>query len=390
MISASPSAPASARAHPGLGATAATLRRVPAPVDHHDRRPFGVYVHVPFCARRCDYCAFATWTDRDHLVDGYLGSVRIEVERAIADGMPPASSVFFGGGTPSLVPAAGLMAVLSAIPRAPGAEVTVECNPDTVSDDLLAAYLAGGVNRLSFGVQSLVDHVLVSLGRTHDVANVEKAVCSARRVGFESFNLDLIYGGVGESIADWQTTLDRLGELDPPHVSAYALTVEAGTPLAADPTRHPEDDDQADKYQLAESMLGGAGYEWYEISNWSRPGHQCRHNLLYWRQQDYRGFGCAAHSHGAGRRWWNVRTPERYVEAIQAGRSAEAGFEELDVETQRLERLQLALRTSEGVPVDALALDDPALGGLIDVRAGQARLTVSGRMLANEVAIRLR
>ena len=363
---------------------------MPATADPDDLPAFGVYVHIPFCAKRCDYCAFATWTDRGHLVDGYLEAVRVEAGRAVHAGMPAASSVFFGGGTPSLVPAAALMAVLAAIPRVPGAEVTVECNPDTVSDGLLAAYLDGGVTRLSFGVQSLVDHVLMGLGRTHDVVNVEKAVRSARRVGFESFNLDLIYGGAGESMADWQTTLDRVAELDPPHISAYALTVEAGTPLAADWSRHPEDDDQADKYLLAESVLGAAGFEWYEISNWSRPGHRCRHNLLYWRQGDYRGLGCAAHSHAAGRRWWNLRTPERYADAIMASRSSEAGFEELDAESRRIVGLLLALRTSDGVPSDALALDDPVLDGLVIVHAGRARLTGPGRLLANEVAIRLR
>ena len=351
---------------------------------------FGAYVHVPFCARRCDYCAFATWTDRDHLTGSYLDAVQREIHGAVDEGMAPADSVFFGGGTPSIVPAEGLMAVLAAIPRSDGAEVTVECNPDTVSDELLAAYRDGGVTRLSFGVQSLVDHVLVGLGRTHDVANVERAVQSARRVGFDSFNLDLIYGGAGESMADWTTTLERLLELDPPHVSAYALTVEPGTPLAADVARHPDDDDQADKYLVAESMLGAAGFEWYEISNWSRPGHRCRHNLLYWRQGDYRGFGCAAHSHQAGRRWWNVRTPERYIEAVTAGQSPEGGSEQLDPEARRIEALQLALRTVDGVATSALPTDEIALDGLVEDHDGQARLTVSGRLLANEVAIRLR
>ena len=352
-------------------------------------RPFGVYVHIPFCARRCDYCAFATWTDKGHLVDAYLDAVRAEIAVAVDEGLPAATSVFFGGGTPSMVPAEGLMAVLATIPRTADAEVTVECNPDTVSDDLLAAYRAGGVNRLSFGVQSLVDHVLVGLGRTHDVANVERAVRSARRTGFDSFNLDLIYGGAGESNADWQATLDRLLELNPPHVSAYALTVEAGTPLAADATRHPDDDDQADKYLMAEATLGAAGYEWYEISNWAQPGHRCQHNLLYWRQGDYRGFGCAAHSHRAGRRWWNLRTPDRYVDAVVAGQSTEGGFEQLDHEARRIEGLQLALRMVDGVPEGALAVD-PDLDHLVERLDDRARLTVAGRLLANEVAIRLR
>jgi putative oxygen-independent coproporphyrinogen III oxidase len=350
---------------------------------------FGVYVHIPFCAHRCDYCAFATWTDRAHLVDDYLAGLRTEMGRASDEGVPEATSVFFGGGTPSLVPAASLMVVLASIPRVEGAEVTVECNPDTVTDELVETYRAGGVNRLSFGVQSMVDRVLLGLGRTHDTANVERAVDAARRAGFQSFNLDLIYGGAGETIDDWRTTLDRVIDLGPPHVSAYALTVEAGTPLAADTSRHPEDDDQADKYLVAVERLGAAGLVSYEISNWARPGHECRHNLLYWRQGDYLGLGCAAHSHRMGRRWWNVRTPDRYLEAVTAGRSPEGGWEELDADARRIEGLQLALRTSEGVPADALPDDDAALDGLVETRDGRTYLTVAGRLLANEVALRL-
>ncbi|MGZ4727167.1 MAG: radical SAM family heme chaperone HemW [Acidimicrobiales bacterium] len=350
---------------------------------------FGVYVHVPFCASRCDYCAFATWTDRAHLMGAYLDAVGDEVHRFHAEGGPPATSVFFGGGTPSLVPGADLMRVLAAIERTDDAEVTVECNPDTVTDELLATYLEGGVTRLSFGVQSMVDHVLVGLGRTHDVANVERAVEAARRAGFTSFNLDLIYGGAGESVDDWRLTLERVVALDPPHVSAYALTVEAGTPLAADVTRHPDDDDQADKYLLADDLLGRAGLEWYEISNWARPGFACRHNLLYWAQGDYRGFGCAAHSHLAGRRWWNVRTPDRYVDAMRSGASVEGGSELLDDETRRIEGLQLALRMAGGVPAGALPDQAGELGRLVDRRGDRATLTVEGRLLANEVALRL-
>ena len=165
----------------------------------------------------------------------------------------------------------------------------------------------------------MVPHVLAALGRTHDPANVERAVAAVRAVGLPTFNLDIIYGAAGESLADWETTVRRTLELDPPHVSAYALTVEAGTPLADDPARHPDDDVQADEYELADDLLSAAGLANYEVSNWARPGHECRHNLLYWRQHDYRGFGCAAHSHRAGRRWWNLRTPERYIAAVGRG-----------------------------------------------------------------------
>ncbi|MGE3619790.1 MAG: radical SAM family heme chaperone HemW [Acidimicrobiia bacterium] len=251
--------------------------------------PFGVYVHVPFCAARCDYCSFATWTDRHHLVDAYLAACRADVDRHVAAGMPAATSVFFGGGTPSLVPAADLVAVLARIPRAPGSEVTVECNPDTITAELLDAYLGGGVDRISLGVQSTRPHVLAALGRTHDPDAVVRSVGLVRAAGFASFNLDLIYGGAGESLADWCRTVEEALALEPPHVSAYALTVEPGTPLAGDPGRHPDDDDQADKYLAAAERLEAAGLGWYEISNWARPGHECRHNQLYWSMGDYQG-----------------------------------------------------------------------------------------------------
>jgi putative oxygen-independent coproporphyrinogen III oxidase len=353
---------------------------------------FGVYVHVPFCSRRCDYCAFATWTDRHHLTDDYLAAVRADlVSHRERHAMPAATSVFVGGGTPSLVPAADLVAVLAEIPLRPGAEVTVECNPDTVDEAKLATYLEGGVTRLSFGVQSMVPEVLAALGRTHDPDNVERAVAAARLVGFATLNLDLIYGAHGETLDQWRRTLERALELDPPHVSAYALTVEAGTPLAADPTRAPDDDDQADKYALATELLGGAGLDWYEISNWARSGHRCRHNELYWAQGDYLGVGCAAHSHRAGQRWWNLRTPERYIAAVRDGVSTVAASETLDPDERRIEALQLALRTATGVPPGALSDHDrQVLDELVEERDARLHLTPSGRLLANEVAVRLR
>jgi putative oxygen-independent coproporphyrinogen III oxidase len=346
---------------------------------------FGVYVHVPFCARRCDYCAFATWTDRHHLFEAYSRACRREVVEA---DLPLASSVFFGGGTPSLLPAELLCSILGVIPRRGDAEVTVECNPESTSPSALAAYREAGVTRLSFGAQSSAPHVLAALGRAHKAADLEAAVAGARTAGFTNFNIDLIFGAADESVADWVRTLDDVLALQPTHLSAYALTVEPGTPLALDPARYPDDDDQAEKYTLADQILGPAGYRNYEISNWARPGHECRHNLLYWRQGDYRGIGCAAHSHEHGRRWWNLRTPERYIAAIESGLSPVAAGEELDEETQALERLQLALRTSDGVPASALP-PDPALERLLERDGDRARLTVEGRLLANEVAVRL-
>ena len=349
--------------------------------------PFGVYVHIPFCASKCDYCAFATWTDRHHLTDAYLGAVRAEIERAVADGMPRATTVFVGGGTPSMLGGAELAALIAAVPTVEAAEVTVECNPDDVDEPLLRHYADAGVNRVSIGVQSMASHVLGVLGRRHDRRNVERAVEAVRTVGLPTFNLDIIYGAAGESLADWADTVAGVVALEPPHVSAYGLTVEAGTPLADRPELHPDDDDQADKYELVDDALAAAGLANYEISNWARPGHECRHNILYWLQQDYRGFGCAAHSHRSGRRWWNVRTPDRYIDLVAAGEPTEAAGETLDEQTRRFERLELLLRMRDGVPVDAL--DGDELPGLVERVGERWVLTRAGRLLANEISTRL-
>jgi putative oxygen-independent coproporphyrinogen III oxidase len=353
--------------------------------------PLGVYIHIPFCSTRCDYCAFATWTDRHNLIDDYLESLRVDIARTFAGRIGDdrdIATVFVGGGTPSLVPPESLAAALGEIPTVDGAEVSVECNPDDVDVDLLAALAAGGVNRISLGVQSMVPRILQLLGRHHDPDNVNAAVEAIRLVGFGSFNLDLIYGTASETLDEWRTTLDAALQLGPPHISAYGLTVEAGTPLAADPARYPDDDVQADEYELADAMLTAAGLANYEVSNWAQPGHECRHNLLYWGQHDYLGFGCAAHSHLAGRRWWNLRTPERYIAAVTDGTTTEAAGETLDAETRRLERLQLSLRTNEGVPRDAL--DGDALDDLVEARGDRWVLTRHGRLMANEVSVRLR
>jgi oxygen-independent coproporphyrinogen-3 oxidase len=352
-----------------------------------DPAPFGVYVHVPFCRHRCDYCAFATYTDRDHLMASYAAACATEARRAVErEGMPAASSVFVGGGTPSRLPADLLVSVLDAVPRRPGAEVTVECNPEDVTPGLLTAYRAAGVTRVSLGVQSTVGHVLVGLGRRHGPDHVAGAVATVAAAGFASWNLDLILGGAGERDEDWERSLADVLALDrpPPHVSAYALTVEPGTPLDRAPDRHPDEDVQAGRYEAAERILSGAGYRWEEISNWARPGHECRHNRLYWDQGDYRGIGSAAHSHRGGRRWWNVRTPDRYVALVEADRSTTAAEERLDPAERRFEALALALRTSDGVPDRALP-DHPDLDGLVDRTRGRAVLTVRGRLLANAV-----
>ncbi len=355
------------------------------------REAFGVYVHVPFCASRCDYCAFATYTDRDHLMAAYAEACATEVHRAAAsEGLPAATSVFVGGGTPSRLPAGLLAGVLDAIVRAPGCEVTVECNPEDVTPALLDAYQRAGVTRISLGVQSTSPHVLAGLGRRHRPEVALAAAALVGRAGFASWSMDLILGGAGETAADWERSLADVLGLDrpPPHVSAYALSVEPGTPLARDRSRHPDEDVQADRYERADAVLTAAGYAWEEISNWARSGHECRHNQLYWAQGDYRGIGSAAHSHRAGRRWWNVRTPDRYVRAVVAGEPTTAGAEVLDDRQRAFEGLALALRTPAGVPAAALP-PAPELAGLVDRRGGRAVLTLRGRLLANAVTARL-
>ena len=356
----------------------------------------GVYVHIPFCAHRCDYCDFATWTDRGHLIDEYVDACVLDVERQMRATGVKATSVFFGGGTPSLIPAAGLARIVQSIDRDDGAEVTVECNPDSVDPDLLATYRVAGANRISFGVQSMQPHVLAELGRTHDPAGVATAVQWACEAGFEHINLDLIYGTPCESVADWRATLDGALALGPDHISAYALTVEPGTPLgrdiAAGGRRAPDDDDQAEKYEISDAVLSTAGYEWYEISNWARPGGECRHNLLYWEQGDYLAIGAAAHGHATGRRWWNLRTPERYIAAIRAGSSAEAADEHLDDRSRAEEALLLAVRTRGGIAITP-ELAGPAAElvdeGLVEPDADRIVLTRRGRLLASAVTVRL-
>lgn len=348
---------------------------------------FGVYVHIPFCRHRCDYCAFATWTDRDHLIEAYADAVIHDISLKVRDGMPLADTVFFGGGTPTRMAPDLLTRIVRAIPVSDNVEITIECNPDDVTANMMVEYASAGVNRISMGVQSMVPHVLDALGRTHDPANVVTSMQHAREAGITSINLDLIYGVHGESLDDWRATVREALSLSPTHISAYGLTVEAGTPLADDPRRHPDDDDQADKYTLADDLFTEAGLVNYEISNWALPGHECRHNQVYWSQGNYEGFGCAAHSHRNGRRYWNVRTPDRYIACVAAGESVEAADEVLDDATRAREELELSLRTSKGVPVGSLNTE--ALEGLVQTVGDRVVLTRSGRLLANEVSLRL-
>ncbi|HEY5092556.1 MAG TPA: radical SAM family heme chaperone HemW [Acidimicrobiales bacterium] len=351
---------------------------------------FGVYVHVPFCAHRCDYCAFATYSDRDHLMQDYVKAVIQEITWAREDGLPLATSVFFGGGTPSRLTPAQLLAILDVIPRSDDAEVTVECNPEDASVERLRTYRAGGVNRMSFGVQSTQPAVLADLGRRHGTSAHKEVSHAVTAAGFATWNMDLIIGSRAESLNDVRATLNDLLSLEypPPHISCYVLTPEPGTPLGQDPLRHPDEDEAADAYDVVAEVLEGHGYLWEEISNWAKPGHECRHNHVYWDQDDYVGFGSAAHSHQRGRRFWNVRTPDRYISLVRDGNRPLGGEEELDDRTQQFERDSLALRTARGVPREAFgSLDE--IRHLVSVTDGRVTLAPQGRLLANQVILRL-
>ena len=356
-------------------------------------RPFGVYVHVPFCAARCGYCDFNTYVGLR--TDGFAAAVLAEWElarRALGDA-PPAATVFFGGGTPTLLAPAELARLLAAIPRLPGAEVTIEANPESVDLDALRALREAGFTRLSLGMQSAAPHVLATLERRHTPGRATTAARLARDAGFERVSLDLIYGTPGETGCDWAASLAAAVAAGVDHVSAYALTVEPGTRLHARVARGalpaPDDDVQARRYRHADAVLAAAGLDWYEVSNW---GARCEHNLGYWRSHDWWGLGPGAHSHVGGVRWWNVLHPRDYARLTAAGRSPAAGRELLSAEQRRTERVMLGVRLADGL---SLAPERPpaaarlARDGLLDataLAAGVARLTLEGRLMADHVA----
>ena len=370
---------------------------------------FSAYVHVPFCASRCGYCDFNTYTaselgDAAGSVSSYLDAVAREVDLAgavlsagaVAAG--PLQTVFFGGGTPTLLSVDAQVGLLGRLRDAfglvPGAEVTTEANPDSVTPESLAALRAGGVTRISFGMQSVVPHVLATLDRTHTPGRALAAVGWAREAGFESVSVDLIYGSPGETVDEWRATIDATLAVGPDHVSAYSLIVEEGTPLARRIARGelaaPDEDLHADFYLVADEALSEAGYGWYEVSNWARPGHECRHNLAYWTGRPWWGFGPGAHSHVGGVRWWNVKHPRTYAQRLAAGAPA-AGRETLTASERRVERVLLELRLATGLPLDVLTASEaervPGLlaRGLAEQSSGRLRLTLRGRLLADAV-----
>ncbi|MGC4112358.1 MAG: radical SAM family heme chaperone HemW [Nocardioides sp.] len=372
-------------------------------------RPFGFYVHVPFCTVRCGYCDFNTYTaaelgdvpgaSRTSYAEAAISEIR-QARAVLGERDVPVDTVFFGGGTPTLLGPGDLASVLAAIAAefglSPDAEVTTEANPDSVAAWDLEALREAGFTRVSFGMQSAVDHVLRTLDRTHDPLRVPAVVEWSRAAGFDQISLDLIYGTPGETPADWATSLDVALGCAPDHLSAYSLIVEPGTALARRVSRGelpmPDDDDLADKYLLADDRLAESGMEWYEVSNWSRgPQTRCRHNELYWTGGHWWGVGPGAHSHVGGVRWWNVKHPTAYAERIAAGVSPAAARETLDPETRRVERVLLEIRLRDGLPVLALdahgraAIADLVARGLVELAAERLVLTREGRLLADAV-----
>ncbi|UKA52531.1 radical SAM family heme chaperone HemW [Arthrobacter sp. FW305-BF8] len=379
-------------------------------------RAFGLYVHIPFCAVRCGYCDFNTYTATElgggASQDAYASTAISEVDFAARvleqSGLPARklSTVFFGGGTPTLLPAEDLARILRAAIDTwgiePGAEVTTEANPDSVTPESLQLLADAGFTRVSFGMQSAVPHVLKVLDRTHTPSRVPLVVQWARDAGL-AVSLDLIYGTPGESLEDWRFSLETALSYQPDHISAYALIIEDGTKLAAQIRRGevPEidDDDHADKYELADRMITDAGLNWYEVSNWSAtPEQACRHNLAYWRGDDWWGIGPGAHSHVGGVRWWNVKHPTAYAGRLGSGVSPAAGRETLDPETRGVEKVMLEARLSSGLETAALSpAGRKAVAGLIAdglvvpeaAFRGRLVLTLKGRLLADAVVRRI-
>ncbi|WP_337005088.1 radical SAM family heme chaperone HemW [Microbacterium sp. LB12] len=390
----------------------------PAPADGHlpadlpvdTSVPFSAYLHIPFCTVRCGYCDFNTYTAtelRGAKQEDYASTLisEIALARRVLDdagALRPMDTVFFGGGTPTLLPAGDLARMLDAATSAfglvDGAEVTVEANPDTVTLEVARTLASAGVTRMSVGMQSAVPHVLAALDRTHRPENVRTAVTAAKDAGL-AVSVDLIYGAPGESLDDWEASLDAALALEPDHISAYALIIEDGTKLARQIRRGevptPDDDLQADMYELADARLGAGGFEWYEVSNWARvPAQRSRHNLAYWRGSDWWGFGPGAHSHVAGLRWWNVKHPAAYAQRLAASESPAAATERPDAESQTLERILLLSRIREGIAVDEVPPANRSrvaglmADGLVDPVAavqGRIQLTLRGRLLADAV-----
>ncbi len=374
--------------------------------------PLSFYIHIPYCVKRCGYCDFNTYTpgelkpgsDIAQVSNGYIDLLIQEgkIARSEVKTTKPIETIFFGGGTPTLMEPADLGRVLKSLEAdfgfASNIEITIEANPDTVSRGKLADLREVGINRISFGMQSAVPHVLAVLDRTHNPENVIKATTWAREVGFEQVSADLIYGAPGESLKDWETTIDAALALPITHISAYALIVESGTKLAAQVKRGevtiPEDDQTADKYLMADEKFRKAGFNWYELSNWAKPEGECRHNIAYWEGADWWGLGPGAHSHLNGKRFWNVKHPTAYRERLEAKQSPIMDSEQLTLEEMESERVMLEIRLPRGLEKSSLTstslarLESYLTGGQISQEQwdqGRISLTISGRLMADRI-----
>ena len=374
--------------------------------------PLSFYIHIPYCVRRCGYCDFNTYTPAELQVSEDLTKIsnnhidlliaEADLARASVKTSAPIPTIFFGGGTPTLMEPIDLKRVLQHLEDkfgfAPDIEITIEANPDTVTKEKLAALREIGINRISFGMQSGVSHVLKVLDRTHNPANVSKATNWAKEVGFKEISVDLIYGAPGESIEDWQTTIWTALELPITHISAYALIVEAGTKLAGQVKRGevviPEDDQTADKYLIADESFSKAGFDWYELSNWSKVGSECRHNIAYWVGANWWGLGPGAHSHVDGVRFRNVKHPAAYQDRLTTGAEPIQEREILTEEQMASERLMLEIRLKSGIAKSSLtaeqldALESFRIGGALDPdmwAAQRVALTQSGRLIADRI-----
>ena len=369
------------------------------------------YVHIPYCVRRCGYCDFNTYTpaelsisnDLSETSRSYIDLLIKELEFAReTTGLAVVPTIFFGGGTPTLMESADLGRVISAISDhyelSPDSEITTEANPDTVTKEKLASLREAGFNRISFGMQSAVPHVLKSLDRTHNPENVLKATTWAREVGFNEVSVDLIYGTAGESLSDWELTIDTALSLPISHISAYALIVESGTKLGAQVKRGevtmPDDDETADKYLLADEKFTQAGFDWYELSNWSKKGSECRHNLAYWNGDNWWGLGAGAHSHVDGRRFWNVKHPAAYTQKVIESGNPMHDQELLTRDEARSEEIMLQIRLATGLSLSALSESEAkslptflAEGYLLPNawENGQVVLSKTGRLMADRI-----
>lgn len=386
--------------------------RLPANALHGIRQvPLGFYLHVPFCVTRCGYCDFNTYTAAElggpmarvspaNLGDYLKSEIRL-ARSVLGPQAPQVATVFIGGGTPTLMEPRRLGDVLCEVAAtfglAPDAEVTIEANPESVDPEKLAGFRAAGCNRISIGMQSAVPRVLGVLERAHSPGSVARAVRGARSAGFDDLSLDLIYGAPTETLAEWRDSVEMALDLEPDHVSAYALIVEEGTRLAAAIRRGrssaPDDDLMADKYLLADKLIEGAGMSWYELSNWSRPGHECRHNLGYWHSANWWGAGPGSHSHVGGIRWWNRRHPADWAHRLAEGLSPAAAKESVDEPARETERVMLESRLATGIELRtarqwrvAAELDREGLGILAGNRVV---LTLAGRLLADAVVLRM-